>query len=262
MQARTVPIRPCLFFLCLLVVLVGLPSCFRPAKAPDALDLVLQTEDGWAMPATYHPAADATAPTVVLLHALGRDREVWSPYVHRFQQAGYGLLRLDLRGHGGARLAEKAKPYKTFGTADWKSILYDIRAARDYLVEERGPEVSIVLAGEDLGATLALHYAVKDEEIRAVVMVSPTLESQHLSNTKAIAALGEVPILLLAGEQDPLSASAALTLQDKAPQFAELRSYASSMHGVDLYADKPDALEQTLVWLNTVLPEKSGVSSP
>ena len=226
----------------------------RPPTPATPSIINLLTEDAWTLPATFSPATTPDAPALILLHRYGHHQESWTPYTARFNQAGYATLCLDFRGHGNAKYKGETRPYKTFQAEDWKKALFDLRAARDFLISQGTPPDKIALIGEDIGANLALHYTLKDPQIAALIMISPGLDYHGIQTLTPITQLKEQPLLLMTGEQDSYAAASALTLHEKAPNFAELRTYATSAHGTDLLAAKPDALQQIILWLNTTVP--------
>src|SRR5579864_2363300 len=62
-------------------------------------DGTLNTADGCAIAYTLHPARDAHAPRVVLIHSLALDRSIWDGIASRL--AGDAeVLTYDCRGHG------------------------------------------------------------------------------------------------------------------------------------------------------------------
>ncbi len=246
--------RPCFFIVALVLVIAILPGCMRPTPVAAPTEIKLLTEDAWTLPATFSPATTPDAPALILLHRYAHHRGSWSPYTPYLKQTGYTTLSLDFRGHGDAKFKGETKSYKTFQAEDWKKALYDLRAARDFLISQGTPPDKIALIGEDIGANLALHYTLKDPQIAALIMISPGLDYHGIQTQTQITQLKEQPLLLMTGEQDSYAAASALTLHEKAPNFAELRTYASSAHGTDLLAAKPDALQQIILWLNTTVP--------
>ena len=49
----------------------------------------------------YDLVGDETAPVVYFAHALASDMGMWAEQVPAFMAAGFRVLRVDLRGHGG-----------------------------------------------------------------------------------------------------------------------------------------------------------------
>jgi len=114
---------------------------------------------GWWMPLPKSPR------TVVILHGFA-DAKVgsiaWAPL---WQQLGFNVLTLDLRGHG-----ESGGTYSTAGFYE----RYDISQVIDELRATR-PEATrqVVLFGLSLGAAVASATAAIRDDLSAVVLDSP-----------------------------------------------------------------------------------------
>ena len=60
--------------------------------------VTLATDDGVKLKAWYLPPENGTA--IILIHGAGASRESLRPYAEMLARQGYGVLALDLRGHG------------------------------------------------------------------------------------------------------------------------------------------------------------------
>jgi len=101
------------FFLVILIVLfalyIGLPVGMAvlatyPSKeavgaTPEGfIDIALETDDGVTLAGWYAPPQNGAV--ILLLHGAGGSREDLRLYANMLGQHGYGVLALDLRGHG------------------------------------------------------------------------------------------------------------------------------------------------------------------
>jgi uncharacterized protein len=76
-----------------------LPGRAAVGPAPQGYtDVTLQTEDGVALQAWYRPGTNGRA--IILAHGAGASRESLRPYADLLARHGYGVLAVDLRGHG------------------------------------------------------------------------------------------------------------------------------------------------------------------
>src|SRR5690606_38110518 len=108
-------------------------------KRPQATDSALQfaAPDGVIVSAHRYAPIQARPPGLILLHRLGADNRSWTPFAVQAQQAGYLLLSVDLRGHGGSRDAQGATlDYKHFTPADWQMVLTDVAATKRLLLAD------------------------------------------------------------------------------------------------------------------------------
>jgi pimeloyl-ACP methyl ester carboxylesterase len=190
-------------------------------------------------------STDEKRPAVVLVHMLTRSRGDWGGLPDRIRDAGIAALAIDLRGHG-----------QSSGSAqDLQAMIHDVRAAARWLALRaniRADQIAIV--GASLGASLALLAATDLPQVRAIALLSPSLDYRGLrTDTGLIKRLGARSIWLAASDQDPL---ALRTLRDMAAAPSGPREqHVSSVlaHGTVLL-DKDREVGRVLVdWLRRSL---------
>jgi len=112
------------------------------------------------------PAAERP-PAVVLVHGFTGDRVLMSGLARRLADNGYGVLAIDVNGHG-----ENRNPFRG-GTAESDSLRADVKNAVDYLRASNLVDGSrIVVMGHSMGAGAALDYANNDPSLKGAVMIS------------------------------------------------------------------------------------------
>jgi pimeloyl-ACP methyl ester carboxylesterase len=209
------------------------------------------------------PTAPGSPPLPVLLlcHELPRERGA-APDVGRTypaladrlaQESGFRVAAGTLRGAGGSE--------GDFSAAGW---LEDLRFLADH---EAGPDGALWLVGFDLGGVLALRLAAEDERVRGVACLAapadpsawaadpaellrrcrssgvvrsrdfpPDLgrwaaEFEELRPLEAAARLGERPLLVVHGSDDPeVPSAAARSLADAASGPVDLRLVPGAGH--------------------------------
>ena len=125
-------------------------------------DLTLTTDDGVDLSAWYVPAAEPGAPTVLLAHGLLGSKGGMLRFVPWFHDAGYNVMLLDFRGHGGS------DPHpSTIGPDE----VLDIQAALDWL-EAEGAGDRVAGLGMSLGASALVNTAIQDERLDALILDS------------------------------------------------------------------------------------------
>lgn len=125
----------------------------------------LVTSDNIELKAWYHPSVSSR--TIIVVHGSGGSREDLRPYINLLTRHGFGVLALDLRGHG-----ESGGQTNRFG---WNSSP-DIAAAVRYLQEQ--PEAGTIGAlGLSMGGEILLGEAAANPEIKAIVVDGATRRS-------------------------------------------------------------------------------------
>jgi dipeptidyl aminopeptidase/acylaminoacyl peptidase len=114
---------------------------------------------GWWM------SASRKAPTVVILHGVKKNRTDVLRAALVLRRAGFNVLLFDGRGHGSSE-----GRFVTYGFYERR----DVESAIDWLVKEKRINRNRVgLAGESMGAAIALQVAAHNPWIRAVWADSP-----------------------------------------------------------------------------------------
>ena len=225
----------------LLVILVAAPLPVFAAGRP----VTFQSLDGTTIAGEFFEAANRPSPGVVLVHMLTRNRGDWHGLPDRIRDAGITALTIDLRGHGGS----------SGSPSELTAMVQDVRAAAQWLAARANvrPD-AIAIIGASLGASLALLAAADTPLVRAVGVVSPSLDYRGLrTDTALIKRIGARPIWLAASTEDPL---ALRTLRDFAAEASGPREqHVSSVaaHGTQLLDRDADAARALVDWLRRSL---------
>ena len=224
---------------------VLLSILWSPSAEAAGTRVSFPSADGVPLSGEYYEASSRPAPAVLLVHMLSRSHADWGSLPDRLREAGITALAIDLRGHG-----------QSAGSAqDLQAMIGDVRAAAQWLATRpgvRGDQIAI--AGASLGASLALLAAVTLPQVRAIALLSPSLDYRGLrTDTALVKRLGSRSLWLAASDQDPL---ALRTQRDMAAEPSGPREqHVSSVlaHGTALL-DKDGDLARSLVdWLRRSL---------
>lgn len=205
--------------------------------------VTFRAEDGRTISAYIAESDFQPASAVVLVPMLGRPKDDWQAEANRLADANITALAIDLPGNyipaDGAELAGWAR---------------DIHAAVAYLASR--PDVrpgSIGVAGASLGANLAAVAAADNPMIRAVALVSPSLDYRGLRIEAAMRQLGERPALLIASLSDPYAARSVRTLAEGGPGPREMRWSDTPAHGTVLLSREPELVRSLVEWFQRTL---------
>jgi 3-oxoadipate enol-lactonase len=110
---------------------------------------------------------DGDGPAIVFVHEGIADRRMWEPQVGPFVDAGYKVVRCDLRGFGDSE--PLPGPFSNVG---------DVHELLAHLGIER-----VVLVGGSFGARVSLEYALTHpERVRALILMGPGLRDAEWSD--------------------------------------------------------------------------------
>ena len=139
-----------------LVIPGGIPATFYlPGQA---------AEGGRAFPEP--PGAGNGPPAVLLVHGYSADRAGMSVLARRLAASGYGVLAIDVRGHG-----ENPTPFRR--DPEGANLFEDLSAAADWLRASSWVDgTRLAVMGHSMGAGAALRFAERDVGVDAAVMIS------------------------------------------------------------------------------------------
>jgi pimeloyl-ACP methyl ester carboxylesterase len=230
---------------CALAALASLAVLAGNAAAAETV--ALRAADGTTLAAAWYPPPQH-APAVVLVHMLSRSHREWDQAAQALNAAGFGVLALDLRGHG-----DSGGSYDG-GLAPMQQ---DVQAAVDWL--KGRPDVSsgrVGIAGASLGASLAVNVAASDPAIRSVALLSPGGEYRGVrceASMRKFADRGGAA-MLVASSGDPYALRTARQFSSMGSGPHDLRIVdGTSAHGTRLLEASPDLLTGLVDWFRRSL---------
>jgi len=231
----------------LLVACAGpTPTALSPTPVIQAkkeiFDIGMVTEDGVHLQGTYYRPAAVNAPGVALLHMLGRKRQDWDAFAQKLQDAGYGVIAIDLRGHG-----------ESGGERAWGKMTKDAAIAVDFI--RYRPEIDpdrVVIMGASIGANIAINYAAQDPKVAGVALLSPGLDYRGVKTEKVVKQYGNRPLFIAASSEDAYAAESARKLDSLARGPHQLLILDNQGHGTQMLG-KDNGLEKAIFqWLTEV----------
>jgi len=186
-------------------------------------DVYLPIGDGERLHGWYLPADGAARGTVLHLHGNAENISTFISAVHWLPARGYNVFLLDYRGYG-----------RSDGIATVPEVHVDAQIALHYLLARPGPDSErLVVLGQSLGGSVGIYTVAHDaqrERVKAVIsegafssysriarekmdafwLTWPLqwplswLFSDRFSAEDAVPTLGQVPLLLIHGGEDPV----------------------------------------------------------
>lgn len=255
-----------------LALSAGAAPAPKPAKpAGPALPgepVELKTVDGWTLKAMFAPSVPGKM-TLLLLHGTGQRKEDWKRLAFPLTRAGYGVMAVDLRGHGESRVSPSGeeltwKKLRATPTAnDFADMSRDAEAAVAWLAGQGVPEDSIGFIGSEVGGSIAIRYAATHQKVPLVVMLSPGMRWQEVLTPNALRALKRpipTPVLMVYSEADKRTAKEVPILHAFAkaavgPRHATLISVPQE-RGTRMFRAQRPLVGQVIDWLgDPILPE-------
>jgi len=243
-----------------------------PALPGEAVEL--KSLDGWTLKAMFAPSQPGKM-TLLLLHGTGQRKEDWKRLAFPLVRAGYGVMAVDLRGHGESRISPTGEelPWKklraTRSANDYADMSRDAEAAVAWLAGQGVPEDSIGLIGAEVGGSIAIRYAAVHSKVPLVVMLSPGMAWQEVLTVNALRALKRpipTPVLMVYAEADKRSSKETPILYAFAksavgPRNATLISVAQE-RGTRMLKAQRSLVGQIITWLgDPIAPEPVEVST-
>ncbi|MBI2788025.1 MAG: alpha/beta fold hydrolase [Elusimicrobia bacterium] len=266
----------------LLVAALALSAGAAPAPKPakpagpslpgEAVEL--KTVDGWALKAMFAPSVPGKM-TLLLLHGTGQRKEDWKRLAFPLTRAGYGVMAVDLRGHGESRVSPSGeeltwKKLRATPTAnDFADMSRDAEAAVAWLAGQGVPEDSIGLIGSEVGGSIAIRYAATHQKVPLVVMLSPGMRWQEVLTPNALRALKRAiptPVLMVYSEADKRSSKEVPILHAFAKaavgeRHATLISVPQE-RGTRMFKAQRALVGRVIDWLgNPIAPEATAAST-
>jgi len=211
----------------------------------------MHTRDGVRIIGTWYKPENDIQPILILLHVLGRDRHDWDPVAVRLQEAGYGVLSIDFRGHGvSAVKMGRVINWKSFGADEFNNMTSDVQSAVAFVKEQKNVNRNqIAIVGASIGANIALKYASEDPGISAVALLSPGLDYRGVTTTEAMKAYGGRPVFMAASSGDAASAAAIRKLAGLSKGSAEVVNLTGGGHGTEMLMVQPTLIKSITSFL-------------
>ena len=216
---------------------------YTKVKEENKIDIDLKTDDSIGLKATFYKGGKEM-PSIILLHMLDRNRNDWNEFAISLQKIGYNVVSIDLRGHG-----ESSLNWKSLSENDFNNMVLDVKAAKEFLASQ-GLDDKIAIIGASIGANTALNYAVQDNSVKTIILLSPGLNYRGVKTEETIKQFKN-PILIVAAQGDTYSLDSSRTLNSLS-KISVLKIYQGSEHGTRLFG-KTNIDKMIIQWIKNDL---------
>ena len=234
----------------------------------------LRTTDNVGIAGTYYPVRQTLAPAVLLVHSVERDRNTWASFAAVLQKNGLAALAIDLRGFGESTRKQTADgpvtlDVRTFTGGDYRDMLLDVETAVDWLQAQ--PEIDgkhIALIGESFGANIALRYAAINEDIAAIVALSPGITYRGVRTDDIISQVSHAPLRIFVSQYDPFAFESSKRLVEILKETGvptttnELTICTGNLHGSNMLLGVRNLPQIIVTWLKDAFTQGPAPSAP
>ncbi|MCH7882836.1 alpha/beta fold hydrolase [Patescibacteria group bacterium] len=211
----------------------------------------LRTADGVNVVGDHYKGPSGS-PAVLLLHMMPSVRKSWVEFAEKLNQAGFGALAIDLRGHGESEGGPDG--WRNFSDSEHQKSIEDVKAGLEFQKKEGHGALSI--AGASIGANLALEYLAESGEAIKTILLSPGLNYKGIE-TLPLAQMvkPERTVYVVAARDDTRSGGPAdqmaREIYDALPCKKEIKIFEEGGHGTDILNAHPEIIDELTRWLKS-----------
>ncbi|NOT30699.1 MAG: alpha/beta fold hydrolase [Planctomycetes bacterium] len=163
------------------------------------------TSDGQTLAGTFYKPDSGRAQAAILVHDAGASRSQLEPVADRLSKQGFGVLTLDLRGHGASKTAKL--DWDKLSDADkkstWSLTPRDLEAAAGWLLGQPTiQDTSLSLVGYGAGCAIAVRHARGDENVVCMALLAPNAVDYGFDVSADILTLEGLPTFVATAKDD------------------------------------------------------------
>lgn len=237
-----------------------------PTQYTPIYRVMFPTLDGLTIAASWSTPANTSGniPVVILIHHfqnsdhLYDDRTIWFEFFGELLSQGYGVMAIDLRGHGESFFTIAPG---NMSTEDIDQMILDVDGAISWLKHRSDVDISrIAVVGGNVGANIAYESSGAFREVRTAIALSPLITNPPTLIGTNIPRFAPHSILFMASDADNRAVTAVNQLSESTaiPKRVEIIKDSTTDTfvddwGIGLIAFHPDARKIALDWLKTTL---------
>ncbi|MHC4263012.1 MAG: alpha/beta hydrolase [Planctomycetota bacterium] len=195
-------------------VVAPLPIVHSVAIAAEPA--LVRTDDKLALRGDFYPPrrGENRVPAVLLVHDAGSDRASVASIAEALQRADFGVLAIDLRGHG-----ESVSEDLDWSEADeekrakaWMYATRDLDAGAGWLADQDGiHSTNLTVIGVGAGGALAVRHALRDDNVRGVGLIGLEEKPFGFDLAEDLYDLEGLPILMSVAAEERTAAEELVT---------------------------------------------------
>ncbi|MDO8633741.1 MAG: alpha/beta fold hydrolase [archaeon] len=211
--------------------------------ASEMQKVTFVAKDNVTIYANYWKAESSRA--VILVHQFNSSKEAYTGLAKLLNEDDYGVLALDLRGHGESRAQGSLANPAYLSDKDFQDMHLDLSGAQKFLSEKAYTGFFIV--GSSIGANLAVTYPFENSGFKAAVALSP---GEDFKGLKPLSAAREtnVPTMIVASKDDAYSFESAEKIHAAMTGEKKLVELENAGHGTFMLQNNPNLSSQILEW--------------
>lgn len=197
-----------------------------------------------------HYKCPTGSPGISLFHMMPATKESYKPLAEKLQQAGIGVVAIDLRGHGESEGGPEG--YNNFTEEEHQKSIEDVKAAIEYQKNEN--HYPLFIGGASIGANLSLKFIAESNKIEKAILFSPGINykgieaiplAKKVSSSKEIYIVAARDDVRELGSADKQAEQIFNALNCK----KEIKIFDTGGHGTDILISNPEMIEELINWL-------------
>lgn len=230
------------------------------SKSPIKTKVIeVPTKDNFVIKAKllYPKGKQKNFPTIIMLHSLGYSCSSWGTLPETFANQGYGVIAIDLRGHGLSNKDVKfrMKSWVYMSNKSFAKYPYDVLAVINY-VKQTSKKFSFnnyAIIGGDVGANTGVLYAqMINPKPMAMVLLTPYQELKGLNIYDY--RLGSTPLLVMCSKRDKFAVCQEVMLKTFAKGPYIINNTNLSTNGMLILKQDTQCRAKAIQFINQKLP--------
>jgi len=190
------------------------------------------------------------SPGISLFHMMPATKESYKPLAEKLQQAGIGVVAIDLRGHGESEGGPEG--YGNFTEEDHQKSIEDVKAAIEYQKNEN--HHPLFIGGASIGANLCLKAIAELDIIEKAILLSPGINYvgiEAIPLAKKVSSSKEIYIVAAKDDVRTLGSAdkQAEQIFDALNCKKKIKIFETGGHGTDILTSNPEGIEELINWL-------------